>query len=76
MVLLEAISSPVQILSRGWSQHCSFGVFDVGQKVLAAVSLVPLVSLVAKFATNANGAIWWPNLQLMKVAPSGGQFCY
>ena len=29
--------------------------------------------LVAKFATNASGAIWWPNLQLMQVAPSGVQ---
>ena len=26
-----------------------------------------------KFATNASGAIWWPNLQLMQVVPSGGQ---
>ena len=25
----------------------------------------------AKFTTNANGAIWWPNLQLMQMAPSG-----
>ena len=24
--------------------------------------------------TNASGAIWWPNLQLMQVAPSGGKF--
>ena len=31
--------------------------------------------LVAKFATNASGAIWWSNLQLMQVAPSGGQIC-
>ena len=23
---------------------------------------------VAKFATNASGAIWWPNLELMQVA--------
>ena len=29
----------------------------------------------AKFATNASGAIWWPNLLLMQVAPSGGQIC-
>ena len=28
-----------------------------------------------KFANNANGAIWWPNLQLMQVASSGGQIC-
>ena len=26
-----------------------------------------------QFATNASGAIWWPYLQLMQVAPSGGQ---
>ena len=26
--------------------------------------------LVAKFVTNASDAIWWPNLQLMQVAPS------
>ena len=24
---------------------------------------------------NACGAIWWPNLKLMQVAPSGGQIC-
>ena len=28
--------------------------------------------LVAKFVTNASGAIWWSNLQLMQVAPSCG----
>jgi len=30
--------------------------------------------LVAKFVTNASGAIWWPNLEQIQVAPSGGQF--
>ena len=25
--------------------------------------------------TNASGAIWWPNLLLMQVAPSSGQIC-
>ena len=29
----------------------------------------------AKFATHASGAIWWPILQLMQVAPFGGQIC-
>ena len=29
----------------------------------------------AKFATYASGAIWWPNLQLMQVVPSGGKIC-
>ena len=24
---------------------------------------------------NASGAIWWPYLQLMQVAPAGGQIC-
>ena len=23
--------------------------------------------------SNASGAIWWPNLELMQVEPSGGQ---
>ena len=27
--------------------------------------------VVAKFGTNASGAIWWPNLQLMQVVASG-----
>ena len=31
--------------------------------------------LVAKFEAYASGAIWWPILQLMQVAPSGGQIC-
>ena len=25
--------------------------------------------------TVSSGAIWWPNLELMQVAPSGGQIC-
>ena len=25
--------------------------------------------------TNASGAIWWANLQLMQVVPCGGQIC-
>ena len=29
----------------------------------------------AKFATHARGAIWWPILQLMQVAPFSGQIC-
>ena len=32
-------------------------------------------SLVAKIGTNASVAIWWLNLQLMQVVPSGGQIC-
>merc|ERR1711978_481963 len=31
--------------------------------------------LVAKFANNASGTIWWLNLQLKQVVPSGGQIC-
>ena len=27
----------------------------------------------AKFGTNASGAIWWPNLELIQVVPSDGQ---
>ena len=26
--------------------------------------------------TNASGTIWWPNLQLIQVVPSGGQIFY
>ena len=29
--------------------------------------------LVVKFATDASDATWWPNLQLVQVAPSCGQ---
>jgi len=29
---------------------------------------------VVKYGTNASGTIWWPNLQLMQLVPSGGQF--
>ena len=31
--------------------------------------------LVAKFSTKASGATWWPNLQPMLMAPSGGWIC-
>ena len=33
------------------------------------------VDKVAKFSTNASGVTWWPNLQIMQVAPLGGQIC-
>ena len=29
----------------------------------------------AKCVTNASFAIWWPNLELMQVMPSGGPIC-
>ena len=29
----------------------------------------------AKYAANTSGAMWWTNLHLMQVAPSGGQTC-
>ena len=32
--------------------------------------------MVAIFGSNASIASWWPNLQLMQVAPSGGQIYY
>ena len=32
-----------------------------------------LCHMVAKFASNASCAIWWTNVQIMQVAPSGGQ---
>ena len=35
-----------------------------------------LCQLVTKYATKTSGAIWWPNLQLMQVVPSGDQICY
>ena len=28
-----------------------------------------------KFATHTSGTIWWLNLRLMQVAPSGGRIC-
>ena len=34
-----------------------------------------LCHLVAKYATNTNGFIWWPNLLLIQVVQSGGQIC-
>ena len=31
--------------------------------------------LMVKFGTNTSGDIWWPNLLLIQVVPSGGHFC-
>ena len=31
--------------------------------------------LVAKFGTNASGAIWWTILQLIQVTQPGGKIC-
>ena len=33
-----------------------------------------LCHLVAKYATNTSGTIWWSNLQLLQVAPSVAMF--
>ena len=32
-------------------------------------------NMVANFENNASGASWWPNMQLMQMAPYGGQIC-
>ena len=32
-----------------------------------------LRNLVAKFPTNTSGTTWWLNLELIQVAPLGGQ---
>jgi hypothetical protein len=37
------------------------------------VSELRLRHLVTIFWTNVSGAIWWPNLELIQVAPSGHQ---
>ena len=29
--------------------------------------------MVAKFSTDASGVTWWPNFQLLQVAPPGDQ---
>ena len=29
----------------------------------------------ARFATNASGTTWWPNLEQMQMVPPGGQLC-
>ena len=34
-----------------------------------------LAMQVTQSVAKASGAIWWPNLRLMQVAPSGDQFC-
>jgi len=31
--------------------------------------------LMTKFWTNPSCAVWWPNMQLIHVVPSGGQIC-
>ena len=31
--------------------------------------------LMTKFWTNPSCAVWWPNMQLIQVVPSGGQIC-
>ena len=51
--------------------QCNLQLMQVTQPGLVG----KLMEVVAKFATDASGAIWWPNLQLMQVEPSGGKFC-
>ena len=70
----------MQIGDQLWKQCKSNSILidNVNRAIQGNVVMQPgdqckLCHLVAKFATNASGAIWWPNLQLMQVVPSGGQ---
>ena len=50
-------------------------VFLVSVENSAGVNKMTNITYVQVMQTYASGAIWWPNLQLMHVAPSGGQIC-
>ena len=39
------------------------------------LSAAGLLLTIRTATRRPTGAIWWPNLELMQVAPSGGQFC-
>ena len=49
---------------------------DLKCQFVALLCPTGLSDLVAKFATNARGITWWPNLQQMKVAPSVAKFAF
>ena len=51
------------------AQRTRQGGFDSILTLKGSQPLVKWCHLVAKFATDASGAIWWPNLQLMHVVP-------
>ena len=48
---------------------------QVGPPHVQILNQCKLCHMGTQFATDASGVIWWPNLQLMQVALSGGQIC-
>ena len=50
-------------------------VFEVIQ-VIDSIQVIQVIdSMYTEKVTISNAAIWWPNLELMQVVPSGGQIC-
>ena len=41
--------------------------------VIDSIQVIRVIQVYTEKVTVFSGAIWWPNLELMQVAPSGGQ---
>ena len=57
---------------------CDFWHFRITGSIICRQilhSFTDVMKGASPFVTNASGAIWWPYLQLMQVAPSGGHIC-
>ena len=44
-------------------------------QVIYVIDSIQVIQVYTEKVTVSSGAIWWPNLELMQVAPSGGQIC-
>ena len=44
-------------------------------QVIYVIDSIQVIQVYTEKVTVSSGAIWWPNLELMQVVPSGGQFC-
>ena len=44
-------------------------------QVIYVIDSIQVIQVYTEKVTVSSGAIWWPNLELMQVAPSGGQLC-
>ena len=54
--------------------QCKFNI-QVIQVIQVLESFQVIDSIQMSKVIVSSGAIWWPNLELMQVAPSGGQIC-
>ena len=68
---LTILTIQVEPCTYNWPLEPMQVVFYLAQEITQVIDS----RLYTEKVTVSSGAIWWPNLELMQVVPSGGQIC-